>query len=467
MFGSVGKSQPINTDLAKAQKALELQKLDAISGTMTSISDNLKLSQEALQKTQQAFSSGSAFNQSMAIGSLSKQLGSTLRNSYKLQSEIGSTFSENAITASSKASSTIEGIAKVTDVAGAFTELASAQSEATKDFYEMQKVLMDPAASVTAKIAASAKATKSASSFITKQNSFLKTLTPAEKAILAESDEFQALTQPHKSAPLAFLSKVTESKAMQKALYAAEVGGSSAGFVLSAISLPKLVTGTKDRYAEMVKALENPNATDQQKIDSIAETARAGAGSVYAVKGIGDSFTGLVTALKKSDRLAPLIAKAEGSSFVNNSLVAFSKTTIGKIVNFLLPIADVGIAMADSVKAYETYQNKDATFSQKARATLDVGFDLIKVLTYMLPQTRAMRYAYMGASFAQMGLATWDIATAATDLIKNSDLDIDQIEATAISFEQKIKNGVLNLIDRIFGDKDATPTQAPNGVTFG
>lgn len=407
---SAGQTAQLNGALQAAQKA-SLVAEDALR-----LSDSLKLSQQALLKAQKAVATGSGTaSQTVAIGELSRQLGNTLKTGNKLQTEIGSAvFSNNSIYAAANKglSGAVNGVTPLTDVAGSVADLANAQLQAAKDFAAMQKVLTDPKATVAMKLTASAKATQSASSFIQRQDAMMKSISAADDAYLQQSEAYRRLTDKTRNAKFVVLASGANKQIMQKALHAAAIGGTSAAFVLSALSLPSLMVSTKTNWDKLLQTVDNPDSSLMDMADALANTTKAGAGAVYAVQGLNASFEGIMTAVKQGEHLGKLVAKAEGSVLVNNPLVAFSKTTFGKIMNFLLPIADAGMALADTMRAYHTFHDPKATVRDKARAVLDVGLDFIKVLTYMIPQTRAMRYAYIGASFAQMGLATWDFAQA-------------------------------------------------------
>lgn len=406
---SSGQAAQLNSALQAAQKA------SAVAEDAIRLSDSLKLSQQALLKAQKAVASGSSSTQTVAIGELSRQLGNTLKSGNKLQSEIGgAVFSNNSIYAAANKGITgaVNGVTPITDLAGSVADLANSQLQAAKDFAAMQKVLTDPKATMAMKLTASAKATQSASSFIQRQDALMKSISAADDVYLQQSETYRKLTDKTRNAKFVVLASGANKQIMQKALHAAAIGGTSAAFVLSALSLPSLMVSTKTNWDKLLQTVDNPDSSLLDMADSLANTTKAGAGAVYAVQGLNASFEGIMTAVKQGEHLGKLVAKAEGSVLVNNPLVAFSKTTFGKIMNFLLPIADAGMALADTMRAYHTFHDPKATVRDKARAVLDVGLDFIKVLTYMIPQTRAMRYAYIGASFAQMGLATWDFAHA-------------------------------------------------------
>ncbi|HBN08972.1 MAG TPA: hypothetical protein DD435_10105 [Cyanobacteria bacterium UBA8530] len=506
---STGQAAQLKAALAGAQKTA------AIAENALRLNDSLTLSQKAMTKVQKAFNGTSAVEQTAAVGELTRQLGKTLKSGNQLQGEIGNAvFSNNTVYAAANkgVSVAVNTVVPVTDIAGAMADLANAQTAAARDFMAMQKVFLDPKATLSAKIIASAKATGSASSFVSRQGDFLASIGSADKSFLEQSDVYRRLTDKTRNAKYVMMASTAKNNLMQGALHAAEIGGLSAAFVLSAVSLPSLLVSTKKNFNKLMDTVEDPDASLVQMADALGETARAGAGTVYAVQGLEASFVGITHALKRSEKVAHLLAKAEGSVIVNNPLVAFSKSTFGKILNFLLPIADVGIALADTMKAYHTFHDPDADFGAKARSTLDVGLDLIKVLTYLIPQARAMRYAYIGASFAQMGLATWDFArmmkptatkvsaafvdafshpgatikaigNAAQEgimrvkkmidssvewvenLFENPKETIDNIEKSAIAFEHRLLDGSRKVLAKVQktlkGEPASTPVPAP------
>src|SRR5690606_37229669 len=116
---------------------------------------------------------------------------------------------------------------------------------------EMQRTLANPSASSAMRIAATAKATQSASNFIRKQDTLLKSLDVADAALLAKNPTYAKLTQDTREMKAVKAIGRMSSTTMSRLMKAAEVGGSAAGLTLSAIALPKKIDAVGTSYQKL------------------------------------------------------------------------------------------------------------------------------------------------------------------------------------------------------------------------
>jgi hypothetical protein len=344
----------------------------------------------------------------LAIGDNARKLGNTLRGANDVQNSlndlIGQQLPAGMLRAGQAATSSI---VPFTDAAGALSDVARAQQRALADFTELQRVLADPSATSALRIAATARATQSASDFIRKQDALLKSLDAADTVLLAKHPTYAKLTQDTRQMKAVQAIGRMSTTTMSRLMKAAEVGGSAAGLTLSAIAFPKLVAAVGTNYQKLHDAFQDPNATEQERLGAVADLGRATASSIHAVEGMRVSVMTLGRVASESRLLGSAVTK-----LTSTRLIRFSSTALGKAMGVLMPIADVGMFAASGVKAWQTLKDPSAGLGAKVRSVLAFGLDGLKLATYLLPMTQGLRMAYLGASIVSLGLATWDFGHA-------------------------------------------------------
>lgn len=340
-------------------------------------------------------------------------------------------------------------IAPVADVAGAMTDLSRAQAQAARDFSEMQRVLADPAATSSLKIAATARATQSASNYVNQQRAAIKAIQAADANYLS-NPTYQRLTANVRDSRTARILDKIDNVLTPTTMKVVQAAGTGAGVVLGVITLPKLVQSVQTSYRNLKTTLDDRMATQDQKLDAVADLSRATAGTIQGVQGLRMSVTGLADMARSSSLLGPLMGRM-GSAGV----LARTGTWFTRIMGVLSPIADVGMLVANSVKLKHTMKDPTATFWTKARAILNVGLDGLKLATWLMPQTAALRLAYMGASFFQLGLATYDFGHSIVPALKKlGNAVLHPVEAVR-AMGKAIGEGMLFVSNKVYAAAEA------------
>jgi hypothetical protein len=335
-----------------------------------------------------------------------------------------------------------------TNAAGAMADVARAQARALNDFTELQRVLADPGSTSALRIAVTARATQSASDYIRRQDALLKSLDAADSALLAKNPTYAKLTQDTREMKAVKAIGKMSSTTMSRLMKAAEVGGSAAGLTLSAIAFPKMISAVGTSYQNLHASFQDANATEDQRLGAVADLGRATASTVHTVEGMRLSFSTLGRVAQESRLLGPAATKV-----ASTRLIRFSSTALGKAMGVLMPIADVGMFAANGVKAWQTLKDSSATTGAKARSILAVGLDGLKLATYLLPGTQALRMAYLGASIASMSLSLWDFGHAAAPTIKKIGTAFVDAVMDPKQAVQKVANaaqeGVMTVVSKV------------------
>lgn len=411
-----------------------------------------------------------------AVASAGRELGNTLRTVDSLNQQLevvmgdspvyqrlAKSGSGQALMNTTRAAART--VAPVADVAGAMGDLSRSQSQAARDFSELQRVLADPQASASLKIAATARATQSASTYVSQQRETLKALQAADANYLA-NPTYQRLTRSVRGSASARILGAFDRVMTPTTMRVVAAAGTGAGVVLGVITLPKLVASVQGNYQKLKTTLDDQTATQDQKLDAVADLSRATAGTIQGVQGLHLSVRGLGELAENSRLLGPLMGRM-GSVGV----LARTGTWFTRIMRVLSPLADVGMLVADSVKLKHTFADPTATFWTKARAILNVGLDGLKLATWLMPQTAALRLAYMGASFFQLGLATYDFGHSIVPALKKLGNAVLHPVETARAAGQAIGEGMLVVSRHVYAAAQALegavlhPVEAARSVT--
>jgi len=297
-------------------------------------------------------------------------------------------------------------VSRTADVASSVAGLARSHEAAIRDFNDLQRVLLDPYATTSMRILASAKATQSAATFVDQQSKLLSSMSAADRAYLSASPVYGKLTQPAR--PLMhLLGRTNETLAPLTRTVA--FAGSVAGVGLGVVTLPGLVKGTVAAGGRMMDVLDNPSASNMDKANAVADTTRGAAGVIIAGNGIR---TGLET-------IHGLMRGAQAGTSVGGSLLGRVAGALGRVMKVLLPVADVGMVIADSVHMVKLAKDAKATTGDRVRQGLLVALGALKLTLYLLPQSLFLRGAYIAASAGQVGLTAWSFAREAWPKVRD------------------------------------------------
>lgn len=388
---------------------------EALLNSSDMLRDRFTRSNDSLTKLNRTLSDphASPISRGVAVAQLSRDLGNSLNGSGALQGQLDSVFSTSdsyqKVVKGASGQAFINTTRTATRVvlpalntAGALADLTLSQTQALKDFTELQRTLIDPAASSGMKLAAAAKATQSASSLVTKQQSLLRTIREADANYL-QNPTYQRLTQDIRSSgTVTALSKLDEVLS-PRVMRAAQVAGSAGGIVMGVLTLPKLLESVSASYKQLRSTLYDSAATDEKRLDAVADFSRASAGTISGVKGVHMSLVDLTVLARSSKTFGSFATRVESIGFV-----ARSTSWISGLLRVLTPIADMGMLVADLVKLKHSFSDPKATFWTQVRMGLNVGLDALKLGSWLLPQTAMIRMFYMGTSFAQLGLTVFD-----------------------------------------------------------
>lgn len=377
---------------------------------------NLRAANQDLQALASQASALSAYERSLALADTASRVGNTLKSANQLQAEAEKLFGASRgyqaiaghavgqrMIASGRA--VVGAVTPMTDLAGSLTDLAKAQDQAARDFANLSRVLADPGATFGQRVLASAKATQSAASFVQKQQALLGSLDAADRAYLERSGAYARLTRPVRPGMQA-LGKMNGTL-VSPIVKTATVLGSTAGVALGVITLPGLVEGTVASGKKLAAIIDDPAATEDQKLGAIADTARGGASVIVAANGIRGGVQTLVGVASESRFLGPVVARMGA-----NPVIGGVGKIVGGLFRVLMPFADAGLLVADSIKLRQTFSDPASTGMDKAKAVLAVGLGALKIATYFLPQTMFLRVAYLVASAGQLGIAAIDLSKA-------------------------------------------------------
>lgn len=435
---------------------------EAIIKSSDMLRDRFVRSGSSLSQLDQAFTNPNAtgWARGSAVASASRELGNTLRTVDSLNQQLEVVMGDSPVyqrVAKSGSGQVLlnttryaaRTVAPVADVAGSMVDLSRSQAQAAKDFTELQRVLADPQATTGVKIAATARATQSASAYVNQQRAAIQAIQEADANYLS-NPTYQRLTgSVGRSRSVQLLDKFDRilTPTTMKVVQAA---GTGAGVVLGVITLPKMVASVKSNYEKVKTTLADGMATQDQKLDAVADLSRATAGTIQGVEGLRLSVQGLGEMAGNSRVLGPLMSRMGATG-----VLARTGTWFTRIMRVLSPIADVGMLVADGVKLKHTFADPTATFWTKARAILNVGLDGLKLATWLMPQTAALRLAYMGASFFQLGLATYDFGHSIIPALKKLGHAVLHPVETVRAVGQAIGEGMVFVSRRVYGTAEA------------
>ncbi len=346
----------------------------------------------------------------LALGQSASSLGSTLQAANQLQDEAqklwGSTATGKAILDNpllQQERVVSQAVLPATNLAGSLADLAQAQAQAGSDLARLNAMLASPGASWAMRLQASAQATQSAAAFVQQQQAFVNSLDSTDRAYLEQSPAYRTLMQPVQPA-FKILGTINAS-VLGPVATAASVAGAGAGIIVGGMALPGLVSGTIAAGKKFGKLLDDPKATQGQKLEGLANTTRGAAGVIYAASGIDSGIATLGQVASSVKALAPAV-----EAVAANPVVHDVGTILGDAFKVLLPIADAGTMVADGVTFKDKIEDPKASFGDKAKAFLAVSLDTAKVATYFFPATEGVRMAYLVASLGQMGFAMGDLS---------------------------------------------------------
>lgn len=388
-------------------------KREAIIRSSDMLRDRLNLSNQAFNQLDSTLANPKAtpLARGAAIVQATQQLGDTLQTADALNQQLGVVLGDSRayqrFSTSKSGQAFVNGtriaartVTPALDTAGSLAVLANSQTMAVNDFADMQRVLADPNAPPALKIAATAKATQSASFYLKQQQSTIKAIETTDADYL-NNPTYQKLTADlHSSKSLRMLAELND-EVSPHVLKAATVAGTGAGLVVGAIALPQMIKSVGTSYEKAKSTLYDPKATQTQKLDSVADLSRASAGTIQGVQGLRMSMMGLDQLASDSHLLGGVMAKVHSVG-----TLAEAGSWFGRVMNVISPVADVGMLVADSVKLKDTLRDPKASFWTKTGSVVAVGLDGLKIGSWLLPQTATLRMIYMGVSFAQLGLAT-------------------------------------------------------------
>lgn len=297
-------------------------------------------------------------------------------------------------------------VSRTADVASSVAGLARSHEAAIRDFNDLQRVLLDPHATTSMRILASARATQSAATFVDQQSKLLSSMSAADRAYLSASPVYGKLTQPARPL-MQLLGRTNETLAPLTRTVA--FAGSVAGVGLGVVTLPGLVKGTVAAGGRMMDVLDNPSASNMDKANAVADTTRGAAGVIIAGNGIR---TGLET-------IHGVMHGAQAGTSVGGSLLGRVAGALGRVMKVLLPVADVGMFIADSVHMVKLAKDAKATTGDRVRQGMLVALGALKLTLYLLPQSLFLRGAYIAASAGQVGLTAWSFAREAWPKVRD------------------------------------------------
>lgn len=412
MAGSVQTSN-FNSSLAGAAwrpSPLAPEAREAMVKSSDMLRDRFTRSNDALTKLNRTMSdpNASPLTRGLAIAQVSRDLGKSLDGADKVQGQLRSTFatpdSFQKSTPSAKTfSSTTRVVLPALNTAGALADVTLSQTNALRDFADLQRTLIDPNASAATKLAAAARATQSASSLVTKQQALIQAIREADANYL-QNPTYQRLTQEMRASGTATALAKLDQVFSPRVMRGAQMAGSAGGIVMGVLTLPKLTESVKESYKNLRTTLYDPDATNEKRLDAVADFSRASAGTIQGVKGVHMALVDLSEMARASRTFGHLVTRVE-------SVGAVARTTswISGLLRVLSPIADAGMLVADLVKLKNSFKDPKATFWTQVRMGVNVGLDALKLGSWLLPQTAAIRMFYMGTSFAQLGLTVFDL----------------------------------------------------------
>lgn len=174
------------------------------------------------------------------------------------------------------------------------------------------------------------------------------------------------------------------------------------GTVLSAIALPAMAKKTQTSFQELTALIHDPMASDDARLNKAEEFSRASAGTVFSAQGVVMGVQGTVGIMARTRIVGGAIAK------VADSTVLRVVSPVGKVVNFLLPVADVLVLIGELISIRRTFRDPKSTPWQRLRKVLDFSLAVAKTAFWILPASKALKAIYAVASLGQLGLIVAD-----------------------------------------------------------
>ena len=387
------------------------QRQDALIRSNQLLSDRLNRSRTALEQVRTTFDdpTTTSFGRGTSVAHAARELGSTLRSVDELDTQLGQalggTSAYRATLGSATGRTLVNGtrataraLTPAAETAGAIADLAKVQAQAARDFTDWQRVMADPSATSSARLAATARATQSASKLVTQQHATLSAIRAADSSYL-QNPTYARIQR-----------SMSDSRAMQaigrlngRAVQAAAVTGTAAGAILGAVTLPTAFQGVQTTYQKLAATLADPTSTRDQDLGAIADFSRATATTVQGMAGLQSS----VVALSDMSRLSAFLGRTIAQP---GSVVAQLGHGVSTAFRVLGPVADVGLFVADAVKLRTVFSDPAASGWDRFRSVLAVGLDVLKIGSWLMPQTAMLRVATLGLSTAQLLLAASDFA---------------------------------------------------------
>jgi hypothetical protein len=387
------------------------QRQEALIRSNQILSDRLVKSRTALEQVRTTFDdptvTGMGRGSSMAYAA--RELGQTLRSVDDLQGQLGHAMggssayratlgSASGQTLINSTRATARVITPAAETAAAMADLAKAQSQALRDVTDWQRLMGDPTATASTRLAATARATQSASKLVTQQHTTLAALRAADANYL-QNPIYGKIER-----------SMADSRAMQaigrvngRAVQVAAMTGTAAGAVLGAITLPTAFQGVKTTYENLGKTLADPTATRDQDLGAVADFSRATATSVQGIASLNASMMALSDMTRFSSFLSRTVAQP-------GSVMAQLGQGVSTTLRILGPVADVGLFVADAVKLRTVFADPSSSGWDRFRSVLALGLDVLKIGSWLMPQTALLRTATLGISTAQLILAASDFA---------------------------------------------------------
>lgn len=423
---------------------------DALLNSSNMLRDTFVRSSSAMTNLDSAVSS--AATRSTTLADASRDLGNTLKTVDKLGREMSTVLGRSGQTASVTGKAFV-GITAVTDTAGAFADLSRSQAAAARDLAELQRVLADPDATSALKLAATARATQSASTYVRHQQGAIHAIKAADAHYLSNPAYQRMTAEMRDSGLMRFFGKVDEALS-PGVLKAAQVAGTTAGVFLGVVAVPTMIKSVGTTYDHLRGTLADDDATKAQRIDAIADLSRATAGTIQGVEGVRLSLTSLGELAASSRPLGGVMGRLQGVG-----TLAKAGSWFTRFMRVLSPVADMGMLIADGVKLKNVFTDAKATGWDKARAILNVGLDGLKLASWLIPGTAALRTAYIGASFLQLGLAAYDFGHSMGPTLKKVgaaavNTVLHPIE-TARAAGSALGEGMLYISNKVYGAAEA------------
>jgi hypothetical protein len=187
------------------------------------------------------------------------------------------------------------------------------------------------------------------------------------------------------------------------------------GGILAAVALPAMAKKTATSFRELTDLIHQPTATAEARLDKLEEMARSTAGTVFSAQGVVVGAKGTIGILSRSEGVARAAA-----SVGNSRWFQLVSSPFGRVLNVLLPVADVAVLVGESIATRRTFLDPSASGWNKSRKLLDLSLATLKTAFWLLPAARPLKALYAGASFLQLGLALRDFWPTVQPALENA-----------------------------------------------